>query len=55
MGPAGSLYLQSDFSPVHCQLYCFPTNKTGMMGNSDSNGPAMSTGRGSLRNVCVAS
>lgn len=32
-----------------------PTDKTGMMGNSDSRGPGMSTGRGILRNVCIGS
>jgi hypothetical protein len=41
--------------PIRDQSYGFPTNKTGMTGNSDSNGPGMSTGRGSLRNVCIAS
>ena len=33
----------------------FPTYKTGIMGNSDSSGPGMSTGRCILRNVCIGS
>ena len=33
----------------------FPTYKTGIMGNSDSSGPGMSTGRCILRNMCIGS
>ena len=33
----------------------YTTNKIGMIGNSDSSGPGMSTGRLSLRNACIGS
>jgi len=61
-GPAGSRYLEGEkkmSAPFiqHCAVHFsqISTNRIGMMGNSDSNGPGMSTGRGNLRNVCIGS